>query len=48
MGNPSAFWCYKDKDFVGFVSELAMSRGGKVLPHTALARTLARWRALCH
>ena len=45
MGNPRACWYFKGEDFVGFLSELAMSRGGQVLPHTTRARMLERWRA---
>ena len=47
IGNPSLFWCYKDEDFVGFVSNLARSRGGGRTAGTTPLRVLERWRALC-
>ena len=47
VGNLRARWCYKDEDFVGFASSLAMSRGGGKQACTAPLRTLNRWRALC-
>ena len=28
LGNPSGFWNYKDEDFMGWISDLAHSRGG--------------------
>ena len=46
LGNPKDFWAYKDEDFVGFIADLALRRGGPSTPATVPQRVLARYRAL--
>ena len=41
------FWAYKDEDFVGFIAELAESRGGGHNVLTTPTRTQQRYKALC-
>ena len=43
---PLDFWCYADESFVGFISEIARSRGGQDNVSTAPLRTVQRYRAL--
>ena len=45
VGNPQDFWCYKDEDFVGFISELAHSRGGGSIASMVPTTVLDRCRA---
>ena len=47
LGSPRLFWAYKDEDFVGFVADLAHSRGGGSVCSTVPSRVVQRWRALC-
>jgi hypothetical protein len=46
IGNPRDFWCYKDEDFVGFIAQVAASRGGGGNASTTPTRALQRYRAL--
>jgi hypothetical protein len=46
IGNPRLFWAYKDEDFVGFISELAHSRGGGGMSSTVPRVAITRYRAL--
>ena len=45
-GNPRDFWCYMDEDFVGFIAQVAMSRGGRQGPSTLPCRVVDRVRAM--
>ncbi len=46
LGNPRDFWTYKDEDFVGFVAQLAHSRGGGGNSRTVPNHVFARYRGL--
>eukprot|EP00974_Lingulodinium_polyedra_P027846 2689942-Lingulodinium_polyedra.AAC.1 len=40
LGNPGLCWAYKDESFVGFIAELAKSRGWQCRPR----HTFETWR----
>eukprot|EP00974_Lingulodinium_polyedra_P126470 11198363-Lingulodinium_polyedra.AAC.1 len=46
LGNPRLFWAYKDESFVGFIAELAKSRGGGSVASTTPLKVVQRYRAL--
>ena len=46
IGDPSLFWCYIDEDYVGWISQLAFSRGGKRLAVSTPENVIGRYRAL--
>lgn len=45
-GDPSKFWCYKDEDFVGFLSKVSVSKGGKRSAKTIPENAIADYRVL--
>ena len=46
LGNPKDFWNYKDESFMGFIANLATSRGGPTSPTSVTQRVVERVRAL--
>ena len=44
-GDPSLFWCYADETFVGMISVMAFSRGGKCLVTTTPSHVIDSYRA---
>ena len=47
LGNPRLYWNYADEDFVGWVANIARSRGGGALQATTAAKkVLDRYRAM--
>jgi hypothetical protein len=46
LGNPSNFWAYADEDFVGWIAQLAASRGGPSAASTTARKTLERYAAI--
>ena len=45
IGSPRDFWCYKDEDFVGFISTMAFSRGGACTAKGVTQRLVDRYRS---
>ena len=45
-GNPKHFWAYKDEDFVGFIAEIAQSRGGQRNADTVPFQVIRRYKML--
>ena len=45
-GNPSDFWTYMDEDFMGFIGQMAGSRGGKREVSTTPVNVLKRYKGL--
>ena len=45
-GDPSSFWACKDEDFVGFIGDIATSRGGQRVATTTPVNVCKRYRAL--
>eukprot|EP00974_Lingulodinium_polyedra_P001267 121207-Lingulodinium_polyedra.AAC.1 len=46
QGNPKLVWTYPDEDFVGWIAEIAGTRGGPHGPSTVATGLLNRYRAL--
>ena len=46
LGNPRGYWEYRDEDFVGLVSRLAVRKGGPATPKACARGVLQRYRAL--
>ena len=46
LGDPMNYWCYKDEDYMGYVSNIAESRGGPRAVYCTALRVLNRVRLL--
>jgi hypothetical protein len=46
LGSPEHFWAYKDESYVGFIAQIATSRGGQNNAGTTPNRLIQRVRAL--
>jgi hypothetical protein len=46
LGSPEHFWAYKDESYVGFIAQIASSRGGQNNAGTTPNRLIQRVRAL--
>ena len=46
LGDPALFWSYQDEDYMGFLSLLAKSRGGKRSGNKTAANVIAKLRGL--
>ena len=46
IGDPSLFWCCIDEDYVGWISQLAFSRGGRRSSVSTPENAIGRYRAL--
>ena len=46
LGNPSMYWNYMDEDFVGWIAQLAASKGGPKAAATTARKTIERYMAL--
>ena len=44
-GDPSRFWAYMDEDFVGYISTIALSRGGKRIATTVPINVIDKYRS---